>query len=80
MTRQRKEIQKKMEVLSMQEQAEYEMGCGFCTTQIQEIFAPLWQKLYEKLARTYGKTVDEYMTMQYETQEKLYEAGLIPFC
>lgn len=80
MTRQRKEIQKEMEVLSMQEQAEYEMGCGFCTTQIQETFAPLWQKLYEKLARTYGKTVDEYMTMQYETQEKLYEVGLIPFC
>lgn len=80
MTRQRKEIQKEMDLLNQQEQAEYEMGCGFGTSEIAGIFAPMWQKLYEKMAATYGKTVEEYEAMQYEVQNKLCAAGIIPFC
>lgn len=80
MTRQRKEIQKEMDLLSMQEQAEYEMGCGFGTKEISNAFAPLWQRLYEKMAATYGKTVEEYEAMCYEAQKRLYAAGVIPFC
>lgn len=79
MTRQRKEIQKQMDALYMQEQAEYEMGCGFGQEEISRTFAPLWQKLNEKLSATYGKTVEEYEAMCYEAQEKMYAAGAIPF-
>ena len=80
MTRKRKEIQKEMDLLSMQEQAEYEMGCGFGTEEISNAFAPLWKRLYEKMAATYGKTVDEYEAMCYEAQNRLCAAGVIPFC
>lgn len=80
MTRQRKEIQKEMDALCMQEQAEYEMGCGFGTYEIAEAFAPLWQELYEKMAATYGMTADEYEAMQYEMHNTLFEKGIIPFC
>lgn len=48
MTRLRKEIRKEMDELYMQEQAEYEMGCGFGTNEIAAAFAPAWEKLYEK--------------------------------
>lgn len=41
MTRQRKEIMKEMDILQMQEEAEYEMGCGFGTTEISNVFTPL---------------------------------------
>lgn len=47
MTRLRKEIRKEMDELYMQEQAEYEMGCGFGTNEIAAAFAPAWEKLYE---------------------------------
>lgn len=79
MTRQRKEIQKEMDKLYMQEQAEYEMGCGFGVHEIAEAFSPLWQKLHEKMAATYGKTASEYEEMQYEVQNRLYKVGIIPF-
>lgn len=79
MTRQRKEIMKKMNVLQMQEEAEYEMGCGFATDKISNIFAPLHKKLNEKLAATYGKTAEEYESMCYDIQHKLYLKGAIPF-
>lgn len=80
MTRQRKEIRKEMDALYMQEQAEYEMGCGFGTDAISEAFAPLWQKLYEKMAATYGMTCEEYEAMQYGIQNRLSQEGIIPFC
>lgn len=79
MTRERKEIQKEIDRLYMREQAEYEMSCGFCTDKIAEAFAPARRKLYEKMAATYGKTIDEYEEMLYEIQYKLYKAGVIPF-
>lgn len=59
MTRQRKEIFEEMEQLYRWEQAEYEMGCGFGVHEIEKLFAPLWDRLYKKLAATYGKTVEE---------------------
>lgn len=79
MTRHRKEIQKEMDELYMQEQAEYELGCGFGTSEIASAFAPYWEKLHEKMAATYGKTVQEYEAMQYEAQNRLCSAGVIPF-
>jgi hypothetical protein len=80
MTRERKEIFKKMERLEMQEQAENELGCGMFQSEIGKVFAPHWQSLCEKLAATYGKTVKEYEEMCYEEQERLYSAGILPFC
>ena len=53
MTRERKEIFKKMDELGRMEQAEYEMSCGFCTEQIEKAFAPSRQRLQEKLSATY---------------------------
>ena len=75
MTRLRKEIRKEMDELYMQEQAEYEMGCGFGTNEIAAAFAPA----YEKLAATYGMTVQAYEAMQYEIGNKLVAAGVLPF-
>lgn len=80
MTRQRKEILREMEELDMQEQAEYEMGCGFGTSEIARVFAPFWEKLYGKLAATYGMSVKEYEEAQYEVKKKLCATGIIPFC
>lgn len=79
MTRQRKEIQKQMDELYMQEQAEHELGCGFGTSEIASTFAPYWEELYEKMAATYGKTAQEYEAMQYEIRNRLCSAGVIPF-
>jgi hypothetical protein len=79
MTRQRKEIQKEMDALYAQEQAEYEMGCGFGSEEISRAFQPEWDRLNEKMAATYGMTAEQYETMGYEVQDRLYEAGVIPF-
>ena len=80
MTRWRKEVRKKMDALYRQEQAEYEMGCGFGVSEICSVFEPYWEKLNEEMAQTYGKTVEEYEVMLYEAQNDLYFAGAIPFC
>ena len=79
MTRERKEIYKEMDKLYQQEQAEFELGCGFCTSEISSAFEAEWDRLYNKLAATYGKTAQEYESMQYETQNRLVAAGVFPF-
>lgn len=79
MTRLRKEIHKEMDELYMQEQAEYEMGCGFGTSEIAAVFTPAWEKLYERLAATYGLTAQEYEARQYEIGNKLAAVGALPF-
>ena len=79
MTRQRKEIQKQLDQLRMEESAEYEMSCGFFTSEIAEVFGKLREKLIEKLAATYGKTVPEYEAMLYEVHDKLISRGIYPF-
>ena len=78
MTRLRKEIYKEMDELYLQEQAEYEMGCGFFSSEIAAAFEPAWEKLHEKLAATYGLTVQEYDARQYETGNRLLAAGVLP--
>ena len=79
MTRERKELQKKMCDLEMQERAEYEMGCGFFGQEIQEAFAPAWQKLHEAWAQTYGRTVKEHDDYIFAKQCEAYDAGRIPW-
>ncbi len=79
MTRLRKEIHKEMDKLYLQEQAEYEMGCGFCVSEIAAAFETTFGKLYEKLAASYGLTVQEYEARQYEISNKLFAAGVLPF-
>lgn len=69
-----------MDALYQQEQAEYGMGCGFGTYEIEEAFAPRWRELYTKMAATYGKTYDEYEAMLYEFQNELCVKDIIPFC
>lgn len=66
MTRQRKEIQKEMDALYRQEQAEYAVGGGFGVYETEESFAPRWQELHEKMAATYGMTYEEYEAVQHE--------------
>lgn len=79
MTRERKEIHKAIDKLYRQEQAEFELGCGFGTSEISAAFENDWNSLCERLAATYGKTVQEYESMQYEIQNKLVAAGILPF-
>lgn len=79
MRREREEIINKMNLVNDAESAEYEMGCGFATDKISNAFASLQDRLQEKLAATYGKTVKEYEEMCYRIQYKLYSEGKIPF-
>lgn len=59
MTRERKEIFKKMAEIDKQESAELEMGCGFFASEIHDAFMPIKRELDEMLAATYNKTVEE---------------------
>ena len=61
MRRERTEIFKKLDILAMQEEAELELGCGFGGREIAENFRPLYDALFEKLAKTYNWTYAEYM-------------------
>ena len=79
MTRQRKEIQKEMELLEREESAEYAMGCGFGASEVAEAFAPLWEEIYKRWAATYGQTVAEHDKLVFERQNEAYEAGRIPW-
>lgn len=79
MTRQRKEIQKEMEWLAGMEEADMELGCGFGSRETVEANKSCWDRLYEKMAATYGMTVKELYDRRYEQQMKAYEAGRIPW-
>ena len=79
MTRQRKEIQKRMFDLEMQQQADYELGCGYCSREIEEAFAPYWNALYEAWAATYGMTVKQHDDHIFKKQSEAYDAGRIPW-
>ena len=80
MTRERKELQKRMFDLEMQEQAEYALGCGFGDQEIQEAFTSAWDKLYETWAATYGLSVREHADHIFAKQCEAYDAGRIQFC
>jgi hypothetical protein len=79
MTRQRKEIQKKMWELEREECAEYELGCGFFSQEIAEAFRPHWEKLEELWCATYGRTRQEQMDYVFERQNEAYDNGRIPY-
>lgn len=79
MTRQRKEIQKKMDELERMENAEYELGCGMFGNEIATVFAPSWDALNAEWAATYGMTVKQLMDRVFEKQNEAYEAGRIPW-
>ena len=79
MTRERKELQRQMKELAMQEQAEYEMGCGFFGHEIEEAFRPNWEALHDKWASTYGRTQEEHMDWIFKKQCEAYDAGRIPW-
>jgi len=82
MTRLRKEIRKEMDELYMQEQAEYEIIAVFKTVAYSSEgyrYYDFVNAEYEKLAATYGMTVQAYEAMQYEIGNKLVAAGVLPF-
>ena len=79
MTRQRKEIIMEAEQLRMERQAEYDIGCGMFDREISDAFAPEFERLYEKWAKTYGMTIAELNTVVYDHQLRAYERGLIPW-
>lgn len=69
MRKERKVLIEKLDELSMQRNAEYEMGCGFGSKEIYEAFEPHFNELETKLAATYGMTVSEYDSKMYEINE-----------
>lgn len=79
MTRERKELLRQMDELQMQENAEYELGCGYCSQQIQEAFAPYWEALHNKWAATYGQTVKEHDDHVFKKQCEAFDTGRIPW-
>lgn len=79
MTRERRELMRQMEELHMQENAEYELGCGFFSEEISEAFRPSWEKLYEAWAATYGQTAREHDEHVFQKQSEAFDAGRIPW-
>lgn len=79
MTRERKELMRLMEELEMQEQSEYELGCGFFSEEIAEAFRPDWEALHDRWAATYGRTQKEHMDWIFNKQCEAYDAGRIPW-
>lgn len=79
MTRQRKEIQKRMWELEREEMAENELGCGMFSEQISRAFAPYHQKLQDEWCATYGRTEKEQMDYVFAKLDEAYEAGRIPW-
>ena len=69
MRKERKVLIEKLNELSMQREAEYEMGCGFGSREIYEAFNPDFEELETKLAATYGMTPSEYDSKMYEIDE-----------
>lgn len=69
MRKERKVLIEKLDELSMQRDAEYEMGCGFGSKEIYETFAPYFEELETKLAATYGMTLNEYDSKMYEIND-----------
>ena len=69
MRKERKVLIEKLDELSMQRDAEYEMGCGFGSKEIYETFAPYFEELETKLAATYGMTPEEYDNKMYEIND-----------
>lgn len=77
MTRERKELIKKLERLEMQQAGEYELSCGFCTEEIEKAFHPAFDALYNAWAATYGRTQKEHADYVFNKQNAAYEAGRI---
>lgn len=77
MTRERKELMKKLESLERQKMAEYEMGCGFFLNEIDEAFRPEYEAIYDALAATYGLTRKEHDDYVFNKQCEAYDAGKI---
>ena len=75
MTRQRKEIIKKIRDLEIQEVVDLELGCGYRATDfgLDDLFEEARRKLDEELAATYGLTAKQYEAMQYEISSRLPE-------
>ena len=52
-------------------------------TEVNDCFAPYFQELETKLAKTYGMSVDEYDSKMYEINDmvmkKVYGADELPF-
>ena len=69
MRKERKVLIEKLNELGMQRDADYEMGCGFCSKEIYETYAPDFEELETKLAATYGMTLQEYDNKMYEIDE-----------
>lgn len=66
MRKERKVLIEKLNELSMQRDAEYEMGCGFSSKEIHETFAPYYYEIKTELAKTYNLSLGEYMDREYE--------------
>lgn len=80
MTRWRKEILKKMIELDKDQCAEYEMSCGYFTSEISEAFNKRRDILEDEMAKSYGMTREEYDNMCYENQNYSHIGGEIPLC
>ena len=69
MRKERKVLIDKLNELSMQRDAEYELGCGFGSREIYEAFNPYFEELETKLAATYGMTLSEYNDKMFEIDD-----------
>lgn len=71
MRRQRQEIQNRLHQLENQREADYELGCGFGSAQIEDAFSLEESILRKELAKTYNMTVSAYDDMIFEYAMKL---------
>lgn len=73
MTRQRKEIIKKMHALAIEEAADRELCCGYTASDfgLADPFEEAQNELETELAATYGMTAAQYEERIYEICERL---------
>ena len=74
MTRQRKEIIKKMHELEEFRAVDKALGCGYTASDfgMPDPFDKAQNELTAKLAATYGMTVEEYFNMEMEIADRIF--------
>ena len=83
MRKERQVLVYKINELGMAWEADLEMGCGCCSKEIHDCYAPQIESIEEKLAATYGMSLAEYNDKMIEINDmimrKMFETDTLPF-
>lgn len=66
MRKEREILFRKIEEVQREELAEYELSCGFFTSEIAKEFKTRYNDLYDELAATYGLSTEDYFRKEHD--------------